>query len=42
MLQLQKTEKGQPDYAEFLHAPNRKFTDFGKYALSESCNFCCL
>lgn len=29
MLQLHKTEGGQ-DYAEFLHAPRKRFTDFGK------------
>ena len=29
MLQLHKTEEGQPEYAEFLHLPKRKFTDFG-------------
>lgn len=30
MLQLHKTEGGT-DYAEFLHAPKRKFTDFGMF-----------
>jgi hypothetical protein len=29
VLQLHKTEGGQ-EYAEFLHAPRRKLTDFGK------------
>lgn len=29
MLQLHKTEGGQ-EYAEFLHAPRKRFTDFGK------------
>ncbi|XP_042486070.1 phragmoplastin DRP1C [Macadamia integrifolia] len=28
VLQLHKTNDGQPDYAEFLHAPRRKYTDF--------------
>ncbi|KAJ8464602.1 hypothetical protein OPV22_027154 [Ensete ventricosum] len=28
VLQLHKTEEGQPEYAEFLHLPKRKFTDF--------------
>lgn len=28
MLQLHKTDRGQTDYAEFLHAPKRKLTDF--------------
>jgi hypothetical protein len=29
VLQLHKTEEGSPEYAEFLHLPRRKFTDFG-------------
>ncbi|ONK66881.1 uncharacterized protein A4U43_C06F13020 [Asparagus officinalis] len=28
VLQLHKTEDWQPEYAEFLHMPRRKFTDF--------------
>ncbi|GMH21629.1 hypothetical protein Nepgr_023471 [Nepenthes gracilis] len=28
VLQLHKTEEGTPDYAEFLHLPTRRFTDF--------------
>lgn len=28
VLQLHKTEEGQQEYAEFLHLPKRKFTDF--------------
>ncbi|KAF5729672.1 DYNAMIN-like 1E isoform 1 [Tripterygium wilfordii] len=28
VLQLHKTEQGQPDYAEFLHLPKKTFTDF--------------
>lgn len=28
VLQLHKTDRGQTDYAEFLHAPKRKLTDF--------------
>ncbi|XP_073012504.1 phragmoplastin DRP1E-like isoform X1 [Typha latifolia] len=29
VLQLQQIEKGQQEYAEFLHLPRKKFTDFG-------------
>lgn len=29
VLQLHKTESGTQEYAEFLHQPRRKFTDFG-------------
>ncbi|MQL88207.1 hypothetical protein Taro_020761 [Colocasia esculenta] len=28
VLQLHKTEEGQAEYAEFLHVPKRRFTDF--------------
>uniref|UniRef100_A0A5B7AZU3 Putative dynamin-related protein 1C n=1 Tax=Davidia involucrata TaxID=16924 RepID=A0A5B7AZU3_DAVIN len=28
VLQLHKTEGNQPEYAEFLHAPKKRFTDF--------------
>ncbi|THU56772.1 hypothetical protein C4D60_Mb11t20730 [Musa balbisiana] len=28
VLQLHKTGEGRPEYAEFLHLPNRRFTDF--------------
>ncbi|XP_058724431.1 phragmoplastin DRP1C-like [Vicia villosa] len=28
VLQLHKTEDGQQDYAEFLHAPRKRYTDF--------------
>lgn len=28
VLQLHKIEEGQVEYAEFLHLPNRRFTDF--------------
>lgn len=31
MLQLHKTDEGQQEYAEFLHAPKKRFTDFGKH-----------
>ena len=31
MLQLHKTEDGTTEYAEFLHAPRKKFTDFGRF-----------
>ena len=30
MLQLHKTDEGTTEYAEFLHAPRKKFTDFGR------------
>lgn len=30
VLQLHKTDEGTPEYAEFLHRPNKKITDFGK------------
>lgn len=29
MLQLYKIVEGQPEYAEFSHLPQRRFTDFG-------------
>ncbi|XP_039002470.1 dynamin-related protein 1E-like [Hibiscus syriacus] len=29
VLQLHKTDEGSQEYAEFLHLPNRRFTDFG-------------
>ena len=28
VLQLHKTEEGLQEYAEFLHLPKRRFTDF--------------
>ncbi|XP_058086833.1 phragmoplastin DRP1E-like isoform X1 [Magnolia sinica] len=28
VLQLHKTDEGQPEYAEFLHLPKRRFSDF--------------
>lgn len=34
MLQLHKTEGGQAEYGEFLHAPRKKFTDFGERIVS--------
>lgn len=37
MLQLHKTEGGQ-EYAEFLHAPKRKLTDFGMSTSDQGCN----
>jgi hypothetical protein len=36
VLQLHKTEDGVQEYAEFLHMPKRRFTDFGKQPLSSS------
>ena len=35
MLQLHKTEGGQ-EYAEFLHVPRKRFTDFGKTIVMRS------
>ena len=29
VLQLHKTDDGTQEYAEFLHIPRRKFSDFG-------------
>lgn len=29
VLQLHKTDEGRAEYAEFLHAPKKKFADFG-------------
>lgn len=29
VLQLHKTDDGRAEYAEFLHAPKKKFSDFG-------------
>lgn len=37
MLQLQKTEDGQQEYAEFGHLPRRRFSDFGTCVVNE-CN----
>lgn len=31
MLQLQQTQESEADYAEFLHLPKRKFTDFSQF-----------
>lgn len=36
VLQLHKTESGQQDYAEFLHLPRKKITDFGTSVLVEA------
>ena len=35
VLQLHKTEQGQAEYGEFLHAAKKKFTDFGKMNLTK-------
>lgn len=35
MLQLQKTEDGQQEYAEFGHLPRRRFSDFGMCLVTE-------
>jgi hypothetical protein len=34
VLQLHKTGEGQEEYAQFLHNPKRRFTDFGELSLS--------
>lgn len=31
MLQLQQIQESEADYAEFLHLPRRKFTDFSQF-----------
>ncbi|GJM91521.1 hypothetical protein PR202_ga07898 [Eleusine coracana subsp. coracana] len=36
VLQLHKTEEGVQEYAEFLHMPKRRFTDFGEGPLFSS------
>ena len=40
MLQLHKTESedghSAQEYAEFMHAPRKRFTDYGEFASSES------
>lgn len=36
VLQLQKTEDGQQEYAEFGHLPRRRFSDFGMCEVNES------
>lgn len=40
VLQLHKTEGGT-EYAEFLHAPRKKFTDFGMFGTGKQslCSF---
>ncbi|KAF8407584.1 hypothetical protein HHK36_006718 [Tetracentron sinense] len=35
VLQLHKTEQGQAEYAEFLHAPRKRFSDFGMLNLDK-------
>lgn len=40
MLQLHKIERGT-EYGEFLHAPKKRFTDFGKSDLQND-SFCFL
>jgi len=36
VLQLHKTQDGAQEYAEFLHLPKRRFTDFCEHPLSSS------
>lgn len=31
VLQLHKIEEGSREYAEFLHLPRKRFTDFGRF-----------
>lgn len=33
VLQLQKIDDGTREYAEFLHLPRKKFTDFGGFSV---------
>lgn len=40
VLQLHKTEEGSQEYAEFLHLPKRRFTDFGMFSFQ--CVLACL
>lgn len=39
VLQLHKMEEGQTEYAEFLHLPKRRFTDFGTLDLIQPLSF---
>lgn len=32
VLQLQKIDEGNREYAEFLHLPRKRFTDFGHFS----------
>jgi len=32
VLQLQKIDEGSREYAEFLHLPRKRFTDFGNFS----------
>jgi hypothetical protein len=40
VLQLHKTQDGAQEYAEFLHLPKRRFTDFCEHPLSSSVLLC--
>lgn len=39
VLQLHRLEEGRSEYAEFLHAPRKKFTDFGMLTFNTRCIF---
>lgn len=41
MLQLHKTDEGTTEYAEFLHDPRKRFTDFGRLIESFMEHLCC-
>lgn len=41
MLQLHRIEDGRSEYAEFLHAPKKKFTDFGMSTFNKRCIVSC-
>jgi hypothetical protein len=36
VLQLQKIDEGSREYAEFLHLPRKRFTDFGNFTHSST------
>jgi hypothetical protein len=40
VLQLHKIDEGSREYAEFLHLPRKRFTDFGTFLLSILCSLC--
>lgn len=39
VLQLHQTDEGRAEYGEFLHAPKKKFTDFGMSTFNARCIF---
>jgi hypothetical protein len=40
VLQLQKIDEGSREYAEFLHLPRKRFTDFGNFTHSSTFKLC--